>query len=234
MKAIETRFYGPGNVRGARIVASDSDGNRASIHYPYETREGEAAHRVAAEALCKKMHWSGALAAGSTRKGYVFVFVDRSELQEQWAAEAEAKERAELQQARVGFRAALAAQEYLDEAPWHTPAAVAAVARRGVDEADVRHLRARYPEEWQAVVLALWELCKDKVAQQAEAATVRASSSEQRCIVCGQLVLRDSAGSYVDATGGDGCWDGVHQIAPGALTEHQAEEVAQREAGAHD
>lgn len=74
MKAIETKFYGATNTRGARIVASDSDGNRATISYPYEL-SGEAVHRAAADQLCGKMGWTGALAGGATKRGYVFVFV---------------------------------------------------------------------------------------------------------------------------------------------------------------
>jgi len=74
MKAIETRYHGPTNTRGSRISASDQDGNRISISYPYEL-SGEAVHRKAANALCSKMNWPGKLAAGATKRGYVFVFV---------------------------------------------------------------------------------------------------------------------------------------------------------------
>lgn len=74
MKAIETRYLGPTNTKGARIVASDGDGNRATIGYPHEL-SGEAVHRKAAEALCQKMGWPGKLAGGSTKRGYVFVFI---------------------------------------------------------------------------------------------------------------------------------------------------------------
>lgn len=73
MKAIVTKYHGPTNNRGARISASDEDGNRVSIPYPYEL-SGEAVHRKAADALCAKLGWEGKLAAGSTKTGYVFVF----------------------------------------------------------------------------------------------------------------------------------------------------------------
>ena len=85
MKAIETRYLGATNHRPARIVAEDADGNRVSIS-PESIgaswdgnglRRPEEVHRAAAEALCKKMNWTGALAGGSTKRGYVFVFVDR-------------------------------------------------------------------------------------------------------------------------------------------------------------
>jgi hypothetical protein len=74
MKAIETRYVGPTNTRGARIIATDSDNNRVSIPYPHEL-SGEAVHLKAAEALRDKMGWTGNLIAGGTKRGYCFVFV---------------------------------------------------------------------------------------------------------------------------------------------------------------
>jgi hypothetical protein len=73
MKAIITKYHGAGNVRGSRISASDEDGNKVFISYPYEL-SGEAVHRKAAVALCKKMNWECELIAGSLKNGYVFVF----------------------------------------------------------------------------------------------------------------------------------------------------------------
>lgn len=73
MKAIFTRFVGPTNTRGARIIASDEDGNKVTVSYPYEL-SGEACHRLAADALCKKMNWTGTLISGGHKRGYVFVF----------------------------------------------------------------------------------------------------------------------------------------------------------------
>jgi len=75
MKAIETRYVGARNVRGARIIASDLDGNRVTISYPYEL-SGEAVHHKAAQALADKMGWTGRLVGGATKRGYCFVFVD--------------------------------------------------------------------------------------------------------------------------------------------------------------
>lgn len=74
MKAIETKYLGPTDFRGSRIVASDGDRNRITIPYPHEL-SGEAVHRSAAEALQKKMGWKGKLIGGGLRNGYVFVFV---------------------------------------------------------------------------------------------------------------------------------------------------------------
>jgi len=73
MKAIVTKYHGPTNTRGSRITASDEDGNKITISYPYEL-SGEAVHRKAAQALCDKMKWSGNLVGGSLKHGYVFTF----------------------------------------------------------------------------------------------------------------------------------------------------------------
>lgn len=75
MKAIITKYHGPTNYKGSRITATDEDGNRATISYPYEL-SGEAVHRKAAQALCDKMGWQGTLAGGSLKHGYVFTFMD--------------------------------------------------------------------------------------------------------------------------------------------------------------
>lgn len=73
MKAIITKYRGATNSRGSRIIASDGDRNRVTIPYPYEL-SGEAVHRAAADALCKKMGWTGRLIGGSLGNDYVFVF----------------------------------------------------------------------------------------------------------------------------------------------------------------
>ena len=78
MKAIKTKYKGPTNTRGSRIIASDEDGNKVTISYPYEL-SGEAVHRKAADALCAKMGWTGNLVSGSLKNGYVFVFTGQGE-----------------------------------------------------------------------------------------------------------------------------------------------------------
>jgi hypothetical protein len=77
MKVIETRFVGPTNRRGRRIVASDCDGNRAMVMYSGLLNETEAQH-AAATALCEKMGWTGPLVGGSTKRGMAFVFLDEA------------------------------------------------------------------------------------------------------------------------------------------------------------
>jgi len=92
MKAIQTKYHGPTTVRGSRISASDLDGNRVIISMPSELNHDEA-HRAAAEALCRKMGWTGVLAQGGLAKTEVFVFVDH------WSAKPvpEAKPKKEYQ-----------------------------------------------------------------------------------------------------------------------------------------
>lgn len=84
MKAIRTKYKGPTNTRGSRIIASDEDGNRTTISYPYEL-SGEAVHLKAAVALCDKMGWSKGwknanLVGGSVKNGYIFVFANIAEM----------------------------------------------------------------------------------------------------------------------------------------------------------
>jgi hypothetical protein len=74
MQAICTRYTGATNTRGSRIIASTEGGSRVSVPYPHEL-SGEAVHRVAAEALKKKLGWTGRLVGGAVKHGYCFVFV---------------------------------------------------------------------------------------------------------------------------------------------------------------
>ena len=73
MKAIKTTYRGPTNTRGSRITASDEDGNRVTISYPYAL-SGMDCHAKAAVALCHKMGWTGKLHGGALKDCYVFVF----------------------------------------------------------------------------------------------------------------------------------------------------------------
>lgn len=78
MKAIETKYHGPTNTRGARVTARDGDGNTARVPYQGPT-EGpdttpEQGHARAVVALCAKMGWTGELVVGWTNRGPVFVW----------------------------------------------------------------------------------------------------------------------------------------------------------------
>jgi len=75
MKAILTKYFGPGNVRGSRIKADDGDGNTVMVPYNHALN-GEGNHRAAAEALCNKMDWNGRLVGGGLKHGMAWVFVD--------------------------------------------------------------------------------------------------------------------------------------------------------------
>ena len=80
MYGIRTHYLGPTERLGGRIRATAGNGQRLTIGYPHEAGEGEAAHRVAAEALADRLGWrqggaelaGGAMPASDT---YAFVIV---------------------------------------------------------------------------------------------------------------------------------------------------------------
>ena len=73
MQAIQTKYFGPSNVRGSRIKATCAAGS-ITIPYPHEL-SGQAVHRKAAEALVVKLGWDGQLLGGCLPDGsYWFVF----------------------------------------------------------------------------------------------------------------------------------------------------------------
>lgn len=82
MVTFQTKYHGPTNTRGARIscvVAAHGATKRVSIPFPHDKSEA-AAHF---EAVCKyvkqnEMLYLGGkrVAAGDTKDGYSFVFVD--------------------------------------------------------------------------------------------------------------------------------------------------------------
>ena len=88
MKAIRTKYAGPTNFKGSRIIASDGDGNRKIIGYD-SSLDSEEAHRKGAEALCAKMYWEGELIAGSLGNGFVFVFV-KDDIRAAWVRDFDA------------------------------------------------------------------------------------------------------------------------------------------------
>jgi hypothetical protein len=65
MQSIRTKFYGPGNVHGARIVAKTTGGISASVPYDHVTSPEEN-HATAARRLARalgdgwKGEWQGA------------------------------------------------------------------------------------------------------------------------------------------------------------------------------
>ena len=77
-QAIITKYLGPTDTKGGRIKASCYSGS-VTIDYPHHL-SGDAKHLAAAEALCKKLDWTGTLIGGSLpdESGYAFVFADES------------------------------------------------------------------------------------------------------------------------------------------------------------
>ncbi len=71
--AIETKFAGPTNCRGARVIAA-SETNRMTVSWDYAL-DAPANHAAAARALAAKFGWDGQwfAAASVSGKGYVFV-----------------------------------------------------------------------------------------------------------------------------------------------------------------
>ena len=63
--AITTKFVGPTNYRGARIIGtgpaihSGGPKTRATVDYDYATNHGEAQHRPAADAVVAKLRAAG-------------------------------------------------------------------------------------------------------------------------------------------------------------------------------
>jgi hypothetical protein len=72
MQAIQTRYLGPTDTRGARIKAWAESGS-VTISYPHEL-SGQAVYRAAAQALADKYGWKSQYLGGQLPNGdYVFV-----------------------------------------------------------------------------------------------------------------------------------------------------------------
>jgi hypothetical protein len=63
MKAIKTKYLGPTNTKGARIKASDGNGNSIIISWDYEL-DTDFNHVAAAVSLCEKMGWPAGVTTG--------------------------------------------------------------------------------------------------------------------------------------------------------------------------
>ncbi len=75
MTTIITRFIGPTNYKGARIVADAGMKRRITVSFDYAARDP---HQVAALALCAKMGWKGVLVEGGMERGNAYVFLSDS------------------------------------------------------------------------------------------------------------------------------------------------------------
>ena len=78
MQSIETRYLGPTNTKGARIVATATSGIKITRSMPIEL-EGEQAHASVAMELATQLNWRWHFLAGGTRAGYVFVRLDSNQ-----------------------------------------------------------------------------------------------------------------------------------------------------------
>ena len=72
MIAIETRYHGPTNTKGSRIVAS-ANGHRLTIGVDNAVSV-EDNHANAAKELARKLKWTGRLIGGHTNRGMVWVW----------------------------------------------------------------------------------------------------------------------------------------------------------------
>lgn len=78
MVAIETRYLGPTNTKGARIVATAQTRNRIVI--PWFSSLGHTEnHARAAKALRSKLDWNGLMVGGGTKLGMAWVFINNPE-----------------------------------------------------------------------------------------------------------------------------------------------------------
>lgn len=75
MKAILTKYVGPTNTRGSRIVVTDGD-TRMLVNYD-DGKRSEETHADAVVAFCERLGWSGELIQGGLKNGYVHVFTGR-------------------------------------------------------------------------------------------------------------------------------------------------------------
>lgn len=76
MKCIRTRYFGPTNTKGSRIIADINDGGRAKrveVSRRYDL-DIDADHARAAVELCGLMGWSGPMVAGWHNNAAYHVF----------------------------------------------------------------------------------------------------------------------------------------------------------------
>lgn len=73
MKTIETRYIGPTNTKGSRIVATDCGDHRVYTGVD-NSLSVDRAHDEAARKLCRKLGWKETVwIKGSTKAGHVYV-----------------------------------------------------------------------------------------------------------------------------------------------------------------
>jgi hypothetical protein len=75
MNTISTKYYGPTNTKGSRIIARTASGKRFTQDYLHSLNADDN-HWLAAQGLAQKLQWDGFMIQGSTEQGYVFVFAN--------------------------------------------------------------------------------------------------------------------------------------------------------------
>jgi hypothetical protein len=76
VQAIEVKYFGPGNTRGARMVAITQAG-RKSVPYDHSLNPFDNA-AVAAEVFARHLDWHGEMVGGGLHSGhYAFVFLPK-------------------------------------------------------------------------------------------------------------------------------------------------------------
>ena len=78
MKAIQTKYRGPTNTRGSRIVASAEGAGSLTFSYDHAL-DAPGNHHQAAQLYAKKKGWSGGLCTGALKDSYVHVFAEGCE-----------------------------------------------------------------------------------------------------------------------------------------------------------
>jgi hypothetical protein len=71
MQCIQTKFLGPTNHRGSRIVATATHGSKITRAYDYAL-DVENNHKAVANALCLQLDWPTIKAGGATMQGFVW------------------------------------------------------------------------------------------------------------------------------------------------------------------
>jgi len=78
-RSITTKYFGPSNVKGSRIIATasgDGPGNPKIIMWYDHALGVDENHAKAARLLAEKLGWSGKWVMGGAKTGAVFVLVE--------------------------------------------------------------------------------------------------------------------------------------------------------------
>jgi hypothetical protein len=74
-QSIVTKYIAPSNVKGSRVSATSTSGERIIIGWD-DTVDTDTNHTIAAAMLAEKLGWSGRWEAGAMPNGCGFVNVD--------------------------------------------------------------------------------------------------------------------------------------------------------------